>query len=166
MRYRDWPEGRHIDDVFRGLNTLWVRLTQLSREKKSQLIAAIMNFTLLRFLISQRVPRTSPLRFTDILTSHRREPYVERNMYILKKRRCSVPLPCFHHLIPVHAIPIGGTVHMLQLLPEIYNYSYIRTEKDMSKRAHTNRRSGSDTISIRPIPALLRSILEVRVRGL
>jgi len=46
----------------------------------SQLMAAIMNFTLLRFLISQRVPGTSPLRFTDILTSHRREPYVGKNM--------------------------------------------------------------------------------------
>lgn len=32
--------------------------------------------------------------------------------------------------------------------------------------ARTNRRSGSETISIRPVPALLRSILEVRVRGL
>lgn len=32
MRYRDWPEGRHIDDGFRALNTPWVRLTQLSRE--------------------------------------------------------------------------------------------------------------------------------------
>lgn len=39
-----------------------------------------MNFTLLRFLISHRVPGTSPLRFTDIFTSHRSEPYVGRNM--------------------------------------------------------------------------------------
>ena len=55
---------------------------------------------------------------------------------------------------------------MRQLLPENYNHSYMRMEKDKLKRAHTNRRSGSDTISIRPIPALLRSILEVRVLGL
>jgi hypothetical protein len=55
---------------------------------------------------------------------------------------------------------------MLQLLPENYDHSYLRIEKDKSKRVHTNRRSGSDTISIRPIPALLRSIFEVRVRWL
>ena len=125
-----------------------------------------MNFTLLRFLISQRVPGTSPLRFTDTLISHRREPCEENNMNIIWKKLLSVPFPCFHHLIPVHARPIGGTVRMLQLLPENYNHSYLRIEKDKSKRAHKNRRSGSDTISIRPIPARLRSILEVRVRGL
>ena len=84
----------------------------------------------------------------------------------LKKRRCSMPFPCFHHLTPVHAKVIGGTLRMFQLLPGNYNHSYLRIKKDKSTRAHTNRRSGSDTISIRPIPALLRSILEVRVRGL
>ena len=90
-RYRDWPEGRHIDDVFRALNRLWVQIEAVVETigKKTQLIAAIMNFTLLRFLTSQRVPGTSPLRFTDILTSHRREPYEGKNMKkkSLKKRR-------------------------------------------------------------------------------
>jgi hypothetical protein len=84
----------------------------------------------------------------------------------LKKRRRSILFPCSHHLIPVHAKLIEGIVRILQLLPENYNHSYWRIQKDKSKRAHTNRRSGSDTISIRPIPARLRSMLEVRVRGL
>jgi len=30
---------------------------------------------------------------------------------------------------------------------------------------NTNRKSGSDTISISPVPALLRSIFEIDVRG-
>ena len=34
-RYQDWLEGRHIDDEFRALNTLWVRFTQLSRKKNA-----------------------------------------------------------------------------------------------------------------------------------
>ena len=52
------------------------------REKRiSQLIAAVMNFTLLRFLISQRVPGASPLRFTDIFISQRRDPLVEKNKF-------------------------------------------------------------------------------------
>ena len=54
------------------------------REKRiSQLIAPVINFTLLRFLISQRVPGASPLRFTDMLISQRRDPYVEKNMIMM-----------------------------------------------------------------------------------
>lgn len=30
----DWPEGRHADDGLHALNAIWVRLTQLTREKK------------------------------------------------------------------------------------------------------------------------------------
>jgi hypothetical protein len=37
MKYRNWPEGRHIDDGFRILNTQRVRLTQLSREREKKI---------------------------------------------------------------------------------------------------------------------------------
>jgi hypothetical protein len=43
-------------------------------ERENALIAAIMNLTLLRFLISHRVPRGLPGRFTETFTSHRRDP--------------------------------------------------------------------------------------------
>ena len=38
------------------------------------LMAACINLTLFKFLISQRVPQGSPALFTDTLTSHRRDP--------------------------------------------------------------------------------------------
>lgn len=37
-------------------------------------MAIIVNLTLLRFLISQRVPNGAPGLFTDTLTSQRNEP--------------------------------------------------------------------------------------------
>lgn len=43
-------------------------------ERWDALIAAIMNFTLFKFLTSQRVPQGSPILFTDTLTSHRSDP--------------------------------------------------------------------------------------------
>ena len=71
------------------------------KRTKSQLIAAIMNFTLLRFLISQRVPGTSSLRFTEILISHRREPYVEKNMKIFfEEKTVSCTFSMFPSLDP------------------------------------------------------------------
>jgi hypothetical protein len=131
LRHRDWPVWRHVDDGFRGLVTFMDQIDAVVKGKKSQLMAAIMNFTLLRFLTSQRVPGRSPLRFTDILTSHRREPYPEKIwISFSKKGWCNLPPPCFHHLTPAHVAEIGGTVRMLQLLPENCNHRYFRIEKD------------------------------------
>ena len=134
LRLRDWPAARYVDDGFHGLICLWVRLTRLSRGKKSQLIAAIMNFTLLRFLISQRVPGTSPLRFTDTLTSHRREPYVEKSINFSLKDNLTVT-----HLFHI-SITRSQCTQKRSQGPNVCssffrrtNYGYFRIEKDKPK---------------------------------
>ena len=50
---------------------------------KALLIATIINFTLFKFLISQRVPGVSPIRFTETFTSQRRDPWCECHVTIL-----------------------------------------------------------------------------------
>ena len=120
MRYRDWPAERHVGDGFRGLNTLWVRLTQLSREKKFATNCSHHELHTVKVLNLTTGTRNITLAihgYIDIASEG--ALCGEKYEYFLKKRRCSIPFPCFHHLIPVHAKPIGGTVRMLQLLPEI-----------------------------------------------
>lgn len=88
LRYwgREQTLGSHADDELRGLVILKM-VVNLQKEKTArlaQLIAAIMNLTLLRFLISQRVPGGCPRRFTETLISHRRDPcdsYKTRDFY-------------------------------------------------------------------------------------
>lgn len=141
-----------------------VRTGGTFREKRLyKLMAIIMNLTLLRFFISQRVPRGSPTRFAETFTSHLSEPYI-------------FTVDQFFDLF--ESILVYFTCSMLPSLDpterriacSVLRYSPA-CSGDLGKfsfRTFTNLKncsnliSGSETISISPVPALFRSTLDSR----
>lgn len=112
--------------------------------EEDSLIAATIYLTLARFLISQRVPIGSPGRFIETFTSHLRDPFTTMS----SAHRQVVKLAA-------HTVSIFPS-----LTPKARNSACsVRT---YSAASSVDLKSGSVTISSRPVPALLRSMWVVR----
>ena len=74
-----------------------------------------------------------------------------------------VRLPCFHRWNLWLGEGTEETAHRWQRPLEIWNM-FLRD--GVLWGGNTHRRSGSDTISINPVPALFKSMWDVRARGI
>jgi hypothetical protein len=137
------------------------------------LVAATIFLTLLRFFISQRVPEPGgpPRGFIEIFTSHRREPcrvyacqrVVSREMKALQRTSSMFPSlePTARRRdwsVRTYVAASSGDLKVRRTLQDLS----VCSDRE-SKVAY--RRSASETISINPVPALFKSMYDVRFRG-
>ena len=124
MRCPDWPEGRHIDDGFRALNECDMGQIDAVDEREKKIATdcsrhklhtvEVLNLTTGAWSITLAVHGYIYIATKGPLSG-------EKYVFLFFQRRGSVPFPCYHHLILVHARVIGATARILQLLPENYS---------------------------------------------